>query len=180
MPERIDLTERAFGRWKVLRFSHSTGGATYWDCLCTCGRRKLVSRAHLRSGMSQSCGCLRKEICQRVRLTHGHSRHRGGAQKTSEYMTWQALIQRCENPKQENYPRYGGRGIKVCERWRNSFENFLADMGRKPTPEHSIDRKENDGNYEPRNCHWATPEEQRGNRSHRYRRAAPPSASPLL
>lgn len=84
---------------------------------------------------------------------------------TPEYIAWSAARSRCNNPNNENYPRYGGRGIKMCERWFNSFETFLTDMGSRPSPEHSLDRRDNDGNYEPGNCHWVTLLEQARNRS---------------
>lgn len=93
-----------------------------------------------------------------------HHRERAAGRFTPEYTAWAAMIRRCTNPKQDNYRYYGGRGITVCSRWRRSFSAFLADMGRKPSPNHSIDRRENEGNYEPDNCRWATRSEQRRNR----------------
>jgi hypothetical protein len=94
-------------------------------------------------------------------IRHGDSRAAGS---TSEYASWERIIQRSTNPRMHNWKYYGGRGITVCDRWRNSFENFLADMGRKPSPRLSIDRINNDGNYEPGNCRWATQKEQIANR----------------
>ena len=113
--------------------------------------------ASLRGGVSLSCGCLQREIA----TTHGESRV--GAY-TPEYNAWSSMRRRCAARSGDKFRRYGARGITVCDRWRESFENFLADMGRKPTPKHSIDRVDNDGNYEPSNCRWATAKEQQRNR----------------
>jgi hypothetical protein len=118
---------------------------------------KPVSTGALRDGTSQSCGCLRREL-QTIRAKHGGT-------KSSEHNIWLGIYQRCFNENHPAYHSYGGRGITVCERWRdaNGFANFLADMGRRPSPKHSIDRKNNDGNYEPDNCRWATSKEQCNN-----------------
>jgi hypothetical protein len=109
---------------------------------------------------------------RRRRFVHGHASH---ANRSPEYVCWMGIVQRCANPRNKAYARYGGRGIAVCERWRNSFAAFLADMGTRPSPTHSIDRKDNDGNYEPGNCRWATPREQRLNQ-----RPSAPFKSPAL
>jgi hypothetical protein len=120
-------------------------------CRCDCGTEKIITLTKLRTGNTKGCGCLRRPPSQR---THGDT-------GSTEYNSWKGMIERCENENGTAYRNYGGRGIKVCERWRNSYETFLADMGRKPTRQHSIDRyPNNDGDYEPRNCRWATPSEQ--------------------
>lgn len=99
--------------------------------------------------------------------SHGETKHINGKRvATPEYRAWQSLKNRCTNPNARDYPYYGGRGIKVCQRWLNSFENFLADMGRRPTPQHSLDRIDPDGDYEPSNCRWATKQEQARNRAY--------------
>lgn len=128
-----------------------------WVVKCDCGESVNVSQNNLLSGAVRSCGCLKRDQTIKRNLTHGYS-------KQKIYMVWQGMIQRCTNPNSGHYQYYGGRGITVCERWRHSFENFLADMGLPPSARHSIDRyPNNDGNYEPSNCRWATPPQQRRN-----------------
>jgi len=131
----------------------------YWLCRCECGNELEVSEKRL--GFGSGCvGCAHSGS-KNSKFAHGET----VGEKTSEYRAWAAMKVRCHNPNFQQFKDYGGRGIVVCERWRDSFENFLADMGRKPTPEHTIDRWPNkDGNYEPGNCRWATDSEQRRNR----------------
>jgi hypothetical protein len=143
---------------------------TLWYCSCDCGGYITLGRSCLTSG-TRSCGCLNKESIRNIALK-GLSNFRHGyspdeiARRTPEYRAWQALKTRCFNPKIVGYHRYGGRGITVCDRWINSFENFLADMGCRPGPEYSIDRfPNNDGNYEPSNCRWATRDQQAANKT---------------
>ena len=155
MNARIDLTNQRFGRLTVLRFSH-TGkwGRAFWACLCDCGKETVASGEDLKSGNTASCGCLWQSLGDRTRK-HGRSR-------TSVHNRWKEMHQRCRNPKHKRFADYGGRGIQVCERWHD-FTNFLADMG-EPPPGLTLDRKDNDGNYEPGNCRWATDTEQRSNK----------------
>jgi hypothetical protein len=127
-----------------------------WLCICDCGNEKLFNPSNLKRGLTKSCGCFNKELCRtKAKRTHGKS-------LTTEYKIWQGMHQRCGNPNDKNYPDYGARGISVCERW-SEFEFFYEDMGQRPVGL-SIDRKNNDGNYEPSNCRWATPAEQNSNK----------------
>src|SRR5262245_12762694 len=147
MRKRTDLASRRFGRWTVIAYAE--GGK--WSCVCDCGTRRRVRRAHLCGGQSKSCGCLRRDR---------HTKH--GRCESREYLAWKNMRARCFNPRHPNYGNYGGRGIVICASW-HSFETFLADMGECPIGL-SIDRIDNDRGYEPGNCRWATRAEQTRNR----------------
>ncbi len=172
--EFLDLTGDIFSRLTVVRaIGRNKHNQIMWLCRCECGNEATVSTNGLRSGNHRSCGCFQREVASKggtSRIVHGHNRSNTAA-PTPTYVSWMGMIQRCTNTKNPKYPEYGGRGIKVCERWR-TFENFLADMGERPEGT-TIDRyPNNDGNYESGNCRWATPSQQAANRRPRRKRAA--------
>ncbi len=149
-----DLTRRKFGKLTALAPKGvDKNGSILWECICECGNTIPVPSRCLVHGETKSCGCHRKEFAK----THGMC-------YTPEYRAWQGMKRRCYNPRTESYADYGGRGITVCDRWRNDFKAFFADMGLRPSPEHSVDREKVNGNYEAGNCRWATWEEQANNR----------------
>lgn len=156
-PVSIMLGTR-YGRLVLLE--RGKGENAKWLCACDCGNTKLIYANNVRTGKTQSCGCLHAETMREMCTTHGDT---VGRIRTPEYEAWSGMSKRCYNVKTKAYSYYGGRGITVCDRWRNSFEDFLADVGRKPTPAHTLDRINSDGNYEPGNVRWATRRVQRIN-----------------
>jgi hypothetical protein len=152
-----------FGRWTVLKhIGRDEERKAMWLCHCDCGNIVEVQGKRLRKGTSRSCGCARLEA-NRLAKSHGAARR---GQRTPEYWSWVAMHTRCHCVSTSHWHRYGGRGIKVCSRWTgpHGFANFLIDMGKRPSKDHSLDRYPNpDGNYEPHNCRWATRQQQARN-----------------
>lgn len=152
MKPLVDMMGDRFGRLLVVgRGPNTKGGGAQWLCRCDCGEERVNTRKNLIKGRVRSCGCLRKETSREVglrRITHGGS-------YTVEYRTWRSLIDRCTKPNSANWKHYGARGIGVCQRWLDGFENFIADVGNRPSDRHSLDRIDVNGNYEPGNVRWA-------------------------
>lgn len=158
----IDLTGQRFGRWLVIKRSESNGQSQpFWLCRCDCGTERIVDGHNLKKGGSQSCGCAGNEKTRERSRTHGMSR-------TTMHRIWCSMIKRCTNPHEAGYPNYGGRGINVCDEWRHNFQVFYDHVSSLPhfgEKGYSLDRIDNDGNYEPGNVRWATRDEQQRNTS---------------
>lgn len=156
-----DLTGLKFSKLLVLSRQPNKPHVTYWQqwwlCKCDCGTISIKHRNHLCAGTSKSCGCWHKEVSAKMKYKHG-------LHKSPENQAWRDMKARCYNKKLKNYHRYGGRGITVCKRWRNSFENFLSDVGKRPGSNYSLDRIHNDKGYYPQNVKWSTTKEQANNK----------------
>lgn len=171
-PLIANLTGLMFGRLRVIGRSGARNRQPLWRCVCECGNECDRLGNGLRRGSVNSCGCLVAENNRALRLTHGMT-------KTPIYKVWRGMINRCHNPNQPHYERYGGRGIYVCDEWRNSFAQFYADMGDRPQGptgvRYTIDRKDNDGPYAAWNCRWATYREKTINKRPRRSRSQEPT-----
>lgn len=161
-----DLIGRRFGRLQVVSVHRLRNGARtriHAVVRCDCGTEKQMCADALISNRTKSCGCLRRELVSQSNRTHGCS----GKRKTKEYSAWRSMIARCHIESATGYEYYGGRGISVCDRWRNDFSTFVSDMGESPSAAHSIDRIDVNGNYEPANCRWANASLQQHNKRKR-------------
>lgn len=151
---RIDLTGRVFERLTVIKYAYTQNGRrAMWECICICGKTVITRASGLTLGHTKSCECFSKDVNSARNKTHGKS-------KTTEYYAYRGMIDRCNNPECCSYNAYGGRGISVCQRWVDSFENFLLDVGLNPGRGFSLDRIDVNGNYCPENIRWATTKEQ--------------------
>ncbi len=165
MPRKAaDISGVRFGRLVVIRRTENRGGEVSFLCKCDCGKEKDILAQALRRTFkpTRSCGCIAVETVSKMAFRHGKSH-------SPEHRTWARIKERCLRPKAPFYSEYGGRGIKVCDRWINSFENFLSDMGSKPSSKHSIDRIDVNGDYCPENCRWLTMYDQQSNRRNNKR-----------
>jgi hypothetical protein len=175
----IDIVGMRFGHWTVLARhpERNRTGAVYWLCRCDCdcGTERIVRGAALHAGTTTSCGCWRREVVIKRNTKHGHARR---GQTTRAYTAWKSMMQRCYDPNATAYANYGGRGIGVCARWHH-FPNYYADVGDAP-PGKSLDRVNNDGDYELSNVRWASRSEQMLNRRRRKRKRRRAPVSELL
>lgn len=156
------LPGQRFGRLTVLNGKQCRNQHAYVLCACDCGREKWIGLDNLMGRRTNSCGCLRSEKSREHCLAM--TSHGEAAARSPEYRCWIGMRKRCLDPSNDRFADYGGRGIHICDRWKDSFVNFLSDMGRKPTRTHSLERRDNNGNYDPSNCCWALPVQQSNNR----------------
>lgn len=151
---RLNLVGQKFGKLTVVSYAHSDRfSRSHWNCVCECGNTTISAGNNLKKGTAASCG-----------LGPCHHQYKHGLRQHELYGLWGTIVQRCTNPNNSVWENYGGRGITICDRWRNSFEAFLEDMGERPSPTHEVDRIDNDLGYYKENCKWSTPKEQANNR----------------
>lgn len=164
MTRRIDITGKQYGRLTAVRYAGRVQNATMWEFLCTCGSTHVAQYVNVVHGRTQSCGCLNRDAASKLR-THGMS-------NTKVYHAWQAMRGRC-SPTYDDKQHYYDKGIRVCDEWNTSFEEFFNYMGEPPTLKHTVDRIDSDGNYAPGNVRWATWTEQQNNRGYNVRILTP-------
>ena len=159
-----DILNSKYHRLKPIKRVENIRRGKAFLCRCDCGKEKIVALSLLKRGTTKSCGCWNSEV-QSNFMTEYSTKHNKA--NTPEYKVWKGMKERCYNANNKAYKNYGGRGIKVCERWNNSFDNFINDMGERPTKNHQIDRIDNDKNYNPENCKWVTRSENTLNKRHK-------------
>lgn len=153
----VDIIDQKFNRWSVIGRAHNRGSKAFWLCECECGNKREVSGDALRNNRSLSCGCLQREVAAKEKLDHGFWNHKF-------YPTWNGMVARCYNGESTSFNNYGGRGIKVCEEWRHDPTVFCEWCDNQDIPKgYTLDRINNDGNYEPSNCRFASKKEQQHN-----------------